>query len=147
MGAMMAPEHLCQRLGYAGLVDFGQVARKNKWSWIKIEARASLAPPAQGQRFRANSGCHVEDIQLFRSQIKQSVEPQLTVQIGLALTKRTESDLASMRDMNPDSLKFKELESCVTECKLHGVGRLGSTAQQLIQEATELAAAKRAESR
>ena len=82
---------------------------------------------------------------LFRSQVKQSADPQLTVQVGLALTKRTEADLAYMRDINPDSLKFKELDSCVRECGVHGVGRLGTIAQQLIQEATDLAAAKRAD--
>ena len=146
MGTMMAPEHLCQRLGHAGFVDFGQVARENKWNWFKIEAQASLAPES-GLKARGNNGCHVEDIQLFRSQVKQSADPQLTVQVGLALTKRTEADLAYMRDINPDSLKFKELDSCVRECGVHGVGRLGTIAQQLIQEATDLAAAKRAESR
>ena len=147
MAGKAAPVHLCQRLGHAQFVDFGQIARKNKWNWFKVEARAHLAQVDKQKPSKTSDSVHVEDVQIFRSRVKQSAEPQLRVQIGISLTKRTEADLKPMRSMKADSLRFKELESCVKECEAHGVRRLGATAQQLIDEAIEFVAAKRAETR
>lgn len=142
----LAPETLCQKLGHAAFIDFGEIARKNKWNWFKISVRPSLAAPPPKMSGKYVRG-HLEDVQLFRSKVTSGVDPQLCVQIGISLTKRTEKDLKAVQNLKTDSLKFQELQSCIKECNAHGVWCLGSIAKELMREAEELAASKIAESR
>ena len=117
--ATAVPKTLTKRLGSSSFVDMTK--HVVGWDWFVVEAIITTRGGKEEEP-------HVEDVQLFRSNVLN--KPQLSIQLGLSLCSE-EVDSNAIAGHG-------EMLRVLAECESHGVSKLGADARSLMDRAMSL---------